>query len=123
MHAYLELDVRILGDIFQAFRYFRLLRDKLDPVHIISLPGLSFQSAFKMTGETIDLLQDPYLYNLFERELRGGVTAVITLLEVRCVIKEVRNGIKNLLLQHCILSRKSRLLCFLCSNRCSRLPV
>ena len=29
-----------------------------------------------MTKETIHLLQDPYLYNLFERGIRGGLTFI-----------------------------------------------
>ena len=78
MMRYLELDVRILTDVFEAFRHLSLRQDKLDPVHFVSLPGLSFQSAFKMTGETVELLQDPFIYNLFERGKRGGMTFVNT---------------------------------------------
>lgn len=78
MLRYLELDVRILTDVFEEFRRMSLIQDGLDPVHYVSLPGLSFQSAFKMTGETIHLLQNPFVYNLFERGIRGGLTFVNT---------------------------------------------
>ena len=48
----------------------------MDPVHFVSLPGLSFLSAFKMTGESIDLLNDLEMYTFFERGIRGGMTFV-----------------------------------------------
>ena len=73
---YLELDVRLLSDVFEEFRHMSLQQDGLEPVHFVSLPGLSFMSAFKMTGETIHLLREPHLYNLFERGIRGGLTFV-----------------------------------------------
>ena len=78
MMRYLELDVRLLADVFEAFRRMSLQQDGLEPVHFVSLPGLSFRSAFKMTGERIHLLQEPFLYNLFERGIRGGLTFVNT---------------------------------------------
>ncbi|MEL7306377.1 MAG: endonuclease domain-containing protein [Pseudomonadota bacterium] len=74
--CYLKMDVLQLADIFEKFRETSLKHDKLDPVHFISLPGLSFSSAFKMTNERVDLIQDPEMYTLFERGIRGGMTFV-----------------------------------------------
>ena len=74
--AYLKLDVLLLACVFERFRQKTLEQDGLDPVHFISLPGLSFMSAFKMTGETIDLLSDAEMYTFFERGIRGGMTFV-----------------------------------------------
>ena len=76
MLAYLKLDVYLLADVFEEFRRMSLEQDGLEPTHFVSLPGLSFMSAFKMTGETIHLLLDPDLYSLFERGIRGGLTFV-----------------------------------------------
>ena len=76
MLSYLKLDVLLLADVFEAFRKMSMEQDGLEPTHFVSLPGLSFSSAFKMTGETIHLLQDPFLYNMFERGIRGGLTFV-----------------------------------------------
>ena len=76
MLRYLELDVCLLADVFEEFRRMSLRQDGLDPVHFVSLPGLSFMSAFKMTDETIHLLRDRFMYNLFERGIRGGLTFV-----------------------------------------------
>ena len=74
--VYLKLDVLLLACVFERFRQKTLEQDGLDPVHFVSLPGLSFQSAFKMTGERIDLLNDLEMYTFFERGIRGGMTFV-----------------------------------------------
>ena len=76
MLSYLHLDVFLLADVFEKFRQVCLQQDELDPVHFISLPSLSFMSAFKMTKETIHLLQDINMYQMFERGIRGGLTFV-----------------------------------------------
>ena len=76
MMSYLKLDVILLACVFEKFRSKTLEQDGLDPVHFVSLPGLSFLSAFKMTGETIDLLTDIEMYTFFERGIRGGMTFV-----------------------------------------------
>ena len=76
MLAYLKLDIVLLADVFEEFRKMSMEQDGLEPVHFVSLPGLSFMSAFKMTHETIHLLQDADLYSFFERGIRGGLTFV-----------------------------------------------
>ena len=76
LSMYLKLDVLLLACVFEKFRQKTLEQDGLDPVHFVSLPGLSFLSAFKMTGETIDLLNDLEMYSFFERGIRGGMTFV-----------------------------------------------
>ena len=74
--VYLKLDVILLACVFERFRQKTLEQDGLDPVHFVSLPGLSFLSAFKMTGEKINLLTDLEMYTFFERGIRGGMTFV-----------------------------------------------
>ena len=74
--AYLKLDVLLLACVFEKFRSKTLEQDGLDPVHFVSLPGLSFMSAFKMTGETVDLINDLEMYTFFERGIRGGMSFV-----------------------------------------------
>ena len=76
MMAYLKLDVILLACVFERFRQKILEEDGLDPVHFVSLPGLSFESAFKMTEESIHLLNDLEMYNFFEKGIRGGMTFV-----------------------------------------------
>ena len=47
-------------------------------MHFVSLPDLSFMSAFKTNNESIHLLNDRFMYHLFEQEIRGGLTFVNT---------------------------------------------
>lgn len=74
--GYLHLDIYLLTDVFEKFRQVTLQEDGLDPVHFVSLPGLSYMACFKRSGETIDLLQDIDMVRLFERGIRGGLTFV-----------------------------------------------
>ena len=73
---YLHLDIYLLADVFEEFRRVSKAEDELDPVHFISLPALTYQSAFKFTGVEIELLQDIDMYRLFERGIRGGISFV-----------------------------------------------
>ena len=73
---YLYLDICELADVFEEFRKVTLREDGLDPVHFVSLPGLSYEACFKRSKETIDLLQDIDMVRLFERGIRGGLTMV-----------------------------------------------
>lgn len=74
MEAYLKLDVYQLADIFENFRSLSLREDGLDPLYYITLPGLSWDSAFKKTGVQVDLISDAEMYAFFERGIRGGMT-------------------------------------------------
>ena len=76
LKSYLFLDVLLLACVFEKFREQSLEEDGLDPAHFVSLPSLSFTSAFKMTGEKIDLIKDAEMYTFFERGIRGGMTFV-----------------------------------------------
>ena len=89
--AYLHLDIYLLTDVFERFRCVSLQEDGLDPVHFVSLPGLSYQSCFKRSGEKIDLLQDIDMIRLFERGIRGGLTFV-NKHQVQARIPELNNN-------------------------------
>ena len=88
---YLHLDIYLLTDVFEKFREVTLQEDGLDPVHFISLPGLSYTACFKKSGETIDLLQDIDMVRLFERGIRGGLTFV-NKHQVQAHIPELNNN-------------------------------
>ena len=72
--CYLELDVNLLADVFEKFRAVTFQEDGLEATHFVSLPAISYMSAFKMTKEKIHLLVDAEMYTLFERGIRGGLT-------------------------------------------------
>lgn len=76
--AYLKLDVHQLADVFEAFRALALREDGLDPSHYYTLPGLTLDSAFKMTRTRVDLIQEQDQYEFIEKGIRGGCTFVNT---------------------------------------------
>ena len=76
MLAYLKRDVYQLADIFEHFRALALKDDGLDPAYYYTLPGLSWDSAFKMTRAKVELLCDPEMYKFVEEGIRGGMTFV-----------------------------------------------
>ena len=46
----------------------------LDPCHYFGAPGLSWDAVLKMTGVTLEKINDPYKYMFFEQGMRGGVS-------------------------------------------------
>ena len=70
---YLRTDVILLANVFEAFRDTCLKHYKLDPAHFYTSPGL----AWKHTGIKLELLTDPDMLLMFEREIRGGITQVV----------------------------------------------
>src|SRR6218665_3587061 len=71
-HArYLETDVILLADVFEAFRAMAPEAYKLDPLHDYSSPGLSFDACLKMSKVPLDLFTTPDKYLFTERGMRG----------------------------------------------------
>jgi hypothetical protein len=73
---YLKSDVCQLADVFEAFRSCCLQEDGLDPVNYFTIPAMSYDSCFKLTGCHIDLLTEVEMYQFFEKGIRGGMTFV-----------------------------------------------
>lgn len=73
---YVLTDCLLLCDTFQKFREMTMKNYKLDAAHFYTSPGLAWQAALKMSGITLDLLTNPFLYNMFELGIRGGVSMV-----------------------------------------------
>jgi hypothetical protein len=74
--TYLKIDVLLLADVFERFRADCMTGYKLDPVHYLSAPQLSWDAMLKMTGTTLELITDPDLYAWFERGIRGGICMI-----------------------------------------------
>ena len=73
---YLRLDVCLLADVFENFRNVMYRNFQLDPAHYYTLPGFSWDAAFKHTRAELDLLNDVDMHIAFENALRGGVCVV-----------------------------------------------
>jgi len=83
---YLAVDVLLLADIFENFRTICLKQHGLDPVHYVSVPAYSFDSAFifagtRMDGDkhvpfTVELFDNKQhdMYLFCEEAIRGGVS-------------------------------------------------
>ena len=77
MMLYLKLDVFLLADVFETFRFtVKGEDDGLDPLHFYSIPGLSWSSALKTMSRPLELLDDSTLYQFFECGIRGGMTFI-----------------------------------------------
>ena len=77
MMTYLKLDVFLLADVFETFRFtVKSEDDGLDPLHFYSIPGLSWSSALKSMSQPLALLDDATMYQFFEAGIRGGMTFV-----------------------------------------------
>jgi hypothetical protein len=72
----LKMDIFQLADVFEAFRRMAMEQDGLDPSNYVSIPGLTWDSAFKMTNASLELLQDSIMYEFFEAGIRGGITVI-----------------------------------------------
>ena len=70
---YLRWDVLNLADVFEDFRRMSLREDKLDPLHYLTLPSLSLDSALLKTGVRLELITDPTLSLWFSEMMRGGI--------------------------------------------------
>ena len=73
---YLKKDVLLLVDTFEKFTFACLKYYGLDPCHYFSAPGLSWDAMLKMTGVTLEKINDPDKYIFFEQGMRGGVSYI-----------------------------------------------
>ena len=70
---YLLWDVYNLVDVFEDFRRMSMKEDGLEPLHYLTLPSLSLDSALKMTKIQLELISDPTLSLWFSEMMRGGL--------------------------------------------------
>ena len=76
---YLKTDVLLLADVFEAFRVMSLNSYKLDPLHYLTAPGLSWDSMLKMTRVKLELFTEPEKLLFVEEGIRGGVSMISNL--------------------------------------------
>ena len=70
---YLQTDVILLANVFEAFRDTCLKHYKLDPVHFYTSSGLAWKACLWKTPVRLELLTDPDMLLMFERGIRGGI--------------------------------------------------
>ena len=74
---YLETDLILLANVFEAFRDTCLEHYSLDPAHFYTSPGLAWKACLKRTGVRLELLTDPDMLLMFEHGIRGGITQAV----------------------------------------------
>ncbi len=78
---YLKQDVCLLEDCMEKFR--KIFKPNpfnpkgLDPAHFVSTPGLTWENGLYQTGVELELLQDPDMYLMLEKGIRGGISSVM----------------------------------------------
>ena len=75
---YNTLDVLLLCDVWVNYQQRCLDEFGLEPGHFVGCPSLAFAAALKKTGQTLQLLEDQDMYEMFERGIRGGVSVINT---------------------------------------------
>ena len=73
---YLELDCRLLADVFEEFRRLTKKEDGFDAAHFITVSQLSYASALKKCNTKIGLIKQPEIFRDVERCKRGGYAFV-----------------------------------------------
>ncbi|ORP64564.1 hypothetical protein B7954_01790, partial [Vibrio cholerae] len=70
--------VHLLADVFETFRDLCLKDYNLDPVHMYSLPGLTWEACLRMTRVKLQLFTDIDMHLFVESAIRGGVSMIST---------------------------------------------
>ena len=73
---YLQTDVILLANVFEAFRDTCLEHYSLNPAHFYTSPGLAWKACLRKTRIRLQLLTDPDML-MFECGIRGGITQAI----------------------------------------------
>ena len=63
----------MLADLFENFRNKCLKIYELDPIYLVSPPGLARQACLKKTGVKLELILDYDMLLMIEKGIRGGI--------------------------------------------------
>ena len=75
-HLYLKCDALLLADVFEKIRNNGWKNYALCQSHYFSGPGLSWDGMFKRTKIKLQLIMDPDMYIIFEKDTRDGISYI-----------------------------------------------
>ena len=75
-NLYMETDVMLLADVFETFRENILKKYKLDPVHFMTAPSLTWTAGLKKTKVELQILTDPDMCMFVDQGLMGGISMI-----------------------------------------------
>ena len=70
---YTQTDTLLLADVFENFRNKCLEIYELDPIYLVSKPGLAWPACLKKTGVKLELITDYDMILMIEKGIRGGI--------------------------------------------------
>jgi hypothetical protein len=73
---YLKSDTILLSDVFEGFRTMSLSTYKLDPVHYLTAPSLSYDALLLTSKVELELISDPEIYLMLENHITGGISMI-----------------------------------------------
>ena len=76
-NLYLLTDTLLLSNVFNEFRSVCLKAYDLDPAHLYTAPGLTWQALLKSSRTELEPLRDPSMLIMFEAGIRGGIVQAI----------------------------------------------
>ena len=74
---YILTDVGILADCFENYRGFCRDTWGLDPANYVTSSSLYLDAALKQSGQELELITDPEIYERFELSITGGFVTVV----------------------------------------------
>lgn len=75
---YIQTDVILLCEVFEAFRLLCQQIYSLDPAWFFTLPQLSWNAMLKYTKIKLDVIKDIDMVQFFEKGIRGGICQVVS---------------------------------------------
>ena len=74
---YVQSDTLLLADVYENFRDVCIGIYELDPAHVLSTPGLAWQTCLKKTEAKLELLTDNDMLLMVENGIRRGMCNAI----------------------------------------------
>ena len=70
---YVQSDTLLLAGVFENFRNMCIKVYELEPAHFLSAPALAWQACLKKTEVKLELIRDPDMLLMVEKEIGGGL--------------------------------------------------